>query len=134
MNFGAVNDRVLAGSPEASAKWQEKAAALDFAMMLVRTRKSRGLKQSDVAARAGWDKSFVSRLERPGGAIPDFATMGRYFAACEASVGLIVGSTSTPLQLHVEDAVTLGGEDGNLFEGLRDTNIALDARVLSAAN
>lgn len=133
-DFSSVNERILARNPAAAAAWEEVRPALELILMLVRLRKSRGLSQSDVAERAGWDKSFVSRLERPAERMPDLTTVSRYLEACHARVGIVVASVDTPAQLHVEDAVALGGGEvsQNMFEGLRDRDIDWDEASVGA--
>jgi transcriptional regulator with XRE-family HTH domain len=134
-DFSAVSDRILAANKPAAAAWEKVRPSLDVVLMLVRLRKSRGLTQADVAARVGWDKSFVSRLERPTDRMPDLTTISRYLEACDARAGLVIASTDTPAQMHVEDAVSLGGgEDSHqMFEILRDRDIAWDDSAAGAA-
>lgn len=128
-DLASVNSDILARNPEAAAAWDHIQPALQLILMLVRARKKRGLTQAAVAERAGWDKSFVSRLERPGDRMPDLSTINRYLEACDTRVGLVTTSADTPTQLHVEDAVSLGTSEmaQHMFEGLRDCDIAFDA-------
>jgi transcriptional regulator with XRE-family HTH domain len=133
-DFSAVSERVLANNPETRAAWEQLQPALELILMLVRLRKSRGLTQAQVAERAGWDKSFVSRLERPNEQMPDLTTIARYLEACHAQVGLVVASTDTAAPVHVEDAVALGGGKASqhLFQELRDRDLWDDSRLGAA--
>lgn len=63
---------------------------------LLKLRRRAGLTQQELAARAGWDPAFVSRLEsfpRDGapGALPDLETLARYAKACSCELALIFG-------------------------------------------
>jgi transcriptional regulator with XRE-family HTH domain len=63
-----------------------------IAMTLVGLRKRVGLTQSELAAKVGWDKGYVSRLEGASGGLPDLETIRSYAAACQTSVRLEFGS------------------------------------------
>jgi transcriptional regulator with XRE-family HTH domain len=134
-DFASVNVEILRRHPEAAAAWERIQPALQLVLMLVRLRKSRGLTQAAIAERAGWDKSFVSRLERPGDRMPDLLTVNRYLEACDARAGLVVATADTPAHLHVEDAVSLGASEAaqQMFEGLRDRDIDFDDAMAGAA-
>jgi transcriptional regulator with XRE-family HTH domain len=134
IDFATANDRILADLPEISKAWDRAQPALEVVLMLVRCRKSKGLTQAELAIRAGWDKSFVSRLERPNDQIPGLATITRYLEACDARAGLVVASTDTQAQLHVDDAISLsGGEAGqHLFEDFRDRDFDWDVGSVGA--
>lgn len=134
-DFSSVNERILAKNPEAREAWDKVRPSLELILMLVRLRKSRGLSQTEVAERAGWDKSFVSRLERPAERMPDLTTVMRYLEACRAQAGLVIASTDTSAQVHVEDAVALGGglASQTIFEGLRDRDLDWDESAAGAA-
>jgi len=133
-DFDAVNEQVLASVPEAREAWNARKAAFGLAMMLVRLRNSKDLRQSDIAERTGWDKSFVSRLERPTDKLPSLATLMRYVEACDAQAGLVVARANAP-QVHVDDAVALGGgiEAEQMFIGLRDVDIELGEAAFSTS-
>lgn len=126
-DFEDVNERVLAAVPEAREAWSSRKAAFEVAKMLVRLRERKGLRQVDIATRTGWDKAFVSRLERPNSELPSLATLIRYAAACDAQAGIVLASAHAP-QVHVDDAVALagGGVADEIFSGLRDRDIELD--------
>lgn len=133
-DFEAINEQVLAAVPEAREIWDARKRALAISMMLVRLRKSKSLRQVDIAERAGWDKGFVSRLERPGEELPSINTIIRYAAACDAQAGLVFATPNSP-QIHLDDAVALSGgrEAEETFSVLRDRDVEVGEEAFSTA-
>jgi len=66
----------LAEALDANAEKRESA------MFLRALRKAAGLTQAELAAQVGWKQSYVSRLERVVGAVPEDATIARYAEGC----------------------------------------------------
>ncbi len=64
-----------------------------FGPTLQRLRKSRGLKQREVAVRIGRTVQMVSRIEQPG-SNPKLASLLRYLTAIDASLGDLHGALS----------------------------------------
>jgi transcriptional regulator with XRE-family HTH domain len=93
---------------------------------MVRMRTQAGLTQTDLAAKTGWDKAFVSRLEGAAGAIPAAKTLARYAQACGRSVGIVFADVEAD-QAQVIDAVTLATPvtTAHPFERLRGDALTL---------
>ena len=127
--FEEVEAEVLGTLPNVRKVWNETEPKRKISMMLIGLRKKAGLAQSDIAARTGWDKGFVSRLESARGGIPDVATVNRYAQVCGAPAGLVVGERSDLTHMRIVDAVALdfgaGVVGSNPFEGLKNTEIPL---------
>ncbi|UYN97594.1 MAG: helix-turn-helix domain-containing protein [Enhydrobacter sp.] len=125
-----VEGEVLATRPDVRKIWDETASRRSLSMKLVGLRRSAGLAQSDIAARTGWDKAFVSRLESARGGFPDIATVNRYAEVCGATVGFVFASPIDATHVRIVDAVALdfkgGGAHPDPFEGLKDTQLALN--------
>jgi transcriptional regulator with XRE-family HTH domain len=75
--------------PSLQGAWEETALARGVALTLVRMRRGAALNQRQLAAKANWDKSHVSRLESATNGVPDLATIVRYASACGATVSLV---------------------------------------------
>ncbi len=127
--FGDVEAKVLGTLPNVRRVWDETEPRRKIIMMLIGLRRNAGLSQSDIAARTGWDKGYVSRLEGARGGIPDFSTLNRYAEVCGTTAGLVVGARSDSTHMRIVDAVALdfgaGMTDSNPFEGLKNTEILL---------
>lgn len=87
-SFDDVDRRIRSTHPEVGALWDKSAQRRGLSEFLLRARYRADLSQSQLAKRAGWDKSFVSRLESAFSPVPDLVTIARYIAACGESVGL----------------------------------------------
>ncbi len=88
-SVSAFLEQLRAEQPAHKAAWDETALARGVALTLVRMRRAAGLAQGEVAARAGWNKSHVSRLESATNGVPDLATIVRYATACRMTVSLL---------------------------------------------
>lgn len=128
--FAEVEAEVLGTLPKVKQVLNETEPKRKISMMLIGLRRSAGLSQSDIAARTGWDKGFVSRLESARGGIPDFGTVNRYAEVCGTTVGFVVGAQSDPTHMRILDAVALDFRadmvGSNPFEGLKNTEILLN--------
>lgn len=78
--------------PEFAALWQKTAQRRALSQVLVRLRKGKNLTQKQLAARAGWDQAFVSRLESATGGWPDLHTLRRYAWACGEILSIAFGT------------------------------------------
>lgn len=126
-DLASVQERIFRKVPETRKLWKEAQPELQVALMLLKLRQSQGLSQRKVAENAGWDKSFVSRLESGQGGIPDIMTVSRYVTACEATGGFVVGTSADHQRFHVVDAVTLSmpaeGKKETVLEAFRDHDV-----------
>jgi|GEM_PF-5052517 len=78
--------------PEFAARYEATRVKREFAEMLIGARSRAGLSASVLAARAGWDRATVSRLESANGPVPEAETIARYLEACgkELRLGYVV--------------------------------------------
>jgi hypothetical protein len=83
-DFGSLRIDLEAKDPAFAALWAASAAKRSVALALVGLRQAAGLSQADLAARTGWNRGFVSRLEGALGGVPSTATIARYAEACGA--------------------------------------------------
>ena len=102
----ALHAELVASNPPFARAWAASAAKRSVALALVGLRREAKLTQAEVAARAGWDKGFVSRLESALGPVPNTATLSRYAQACgaTANVAFAIGD-------RVVDVVRLAAEE-----------------------
>ena len=108
--YGDLRDRIVAERPdvrEALARTKVKRA---LASALVGLRKSAGLTQSALAAKADWDKAFVSRLESATGGLPELDTLARYVSICGADVRLSFEGLEQPVEVRLTDDVEIAEE------------------------
>jgi len=87
-SFDEADRRIRFARPDIEALWGKSKQKRELSEFLLRARYRAGLNQSQLAERAGWDKSFVSRMESAFSPVPDLATISRYMAACGEAVGL----------------------------------------------
>jgi transcriptional regulator with XRE-family HTH domain len=128
-----VRDRLLLKRPSLARAWAESRPKRELALFLVRMRKAAGLTQQEVSDRAGWDKSYVSRLESENGGIPDLATISRFAEACNAVAGLLVAMPEGD-HFRVTGSLEISnvGAEPDHFARLRDTTIAAADGVVVA--
>jgi ribosome-binding protein aMBF1 (putative translation factor) len=86
-----LRDEILATRKDVRAARERSRMKRSISMALVGLRKSAGLTQSELAARVGWDKSYVSRLEGASGGLPDLETLRHYANACQVCARLEFG-------------------------------------------
>jgi transcriptional regulator with XRE-family HTH domain len=103
-SFDEADRRLRSTHPEIEALWDKSAQRRGLSEFLLRARYRAGLTQSQLAKRAGWDKSFVSRMESVFSSVPDLMTIARYMSACGETVGLTVRDTKDS---SIVDAVLL---------------------------
>jgi transcriptional regulator with XRE-family HTH domain len=106
-SFEEVDRQIRSKRPDIEALWDKSKQKRGFSEFLLRARYRAGLSQSQLAERAGWDKSFVSRMESAFSPIPDLLTISRYMSACGETVGLTVFNTANPEDLSIVDALVL---------------------------
>jgi transcriptional regulator with XRE-family HTH domain len=128
--YALLRDEILRDVPAAKEAWEASRGKRAAALMLARLRKAVRLSQKDVADRAGWDKSFVSRLEGAQGGVPDTQTMARFAEACGATMGLVVAVPVEPSRLYIVDAIAVSGGGAReraplSFAALRDREVTL---------
>jgi transcriptional regulator with XRE-family HTH domain len=86
-----LQNEIFAEREDVRLAHERSRAKRAIAMALVGIRKIAGLTQTELAARAGWDKAFVSRLEGASGGLPQLETLVRYAGICGAPLRLVVG-------------------------------------------
>ena len=125
-SFDDLQKELLQSDPDYRRVWDASAPKRAIAIAMVRMRTQAGLTQADLAAKTGWDKAFVSRLEGAAGAIPATKTLARYAEACGRSVGIVFADVEAN-QAQVIDAVTLATPvtTAHPFERLRGDALTL---------
>ena len=103
-SFDEADRRIRARRPDIRALWHRSEQRRGVSEFLLRARYRAGLSQSELAERAGWDKSFVSRTESVSSPVPDLMTVSRYIAACGETVGL---AAVNPKDSSIVDACLL---------------------------
>lgn len=120
-----IRNAFLESRPDVRKLWDAHARRRELALAFVHMRTRARLSQAQVAEQAGWNKSYVSRLESiDDGSIPDTDTIARYARACEMEVGLVFAEPKGKHQ--VVDVVPLqGGREGDgVLKTLRDEALA----------
>lgn len=72
--------------PQVRNRSEEQSAKREVAFALRSIRKEAGMTQGELAEKANWAQSFVSRLESPRGPLPSTETCRRYAIVCQARV------------------------------------------------
>lgn len=112
--FDRRRDEKIAESPEFARAWNALEGKRQIVTVLLRLRARANLTQKELAEKAGWPPSFVSRLEsfpRDGEKLymPDIATISRYVEVCGSSLGLVFAEPAgRGAGLHISEAVGLG--------------------------
>jgi transcriptional regulator with XRE-family HTH domain len=119
-----VRKRIIESRPGVRKLWGESQAKRALALGLVRLRTRTGLSQAALAERAGWQKSYVSRLESAGDFYPDTDTIRRYVEACGGAVSVVFTDPDS-VGVHVIDAVTLTPAEAHPFEEFRDHDVVI---------
>lgn len=121
-----LREELLQADPAFKKLWNASAPKRGIAIALTRMRKQAGRTQAEIAARAGWDKAFVSRLEGASGPVPGTATLMRYAAACDHAMGVVFASVEKG-HARITDAVTLAAPKAAAYsiERLRGDDLAL---------
>src|SRR5579862_3656974 len=119
-----LRERILKSRPGVQKLWDETQAKRELALGLVRLRTRKGLTQAALAERAGWHKSYVSRLEAAGDFYPDTDTIRRYVEACGGGVSVVFTDPNSA-GVHVIDAVTLTPAAAHPFQEFRDHDVVI---------
>lgn len=117
-----LREQILQSRPEVRQLWDASQTKRDMALALVRLRQRAQLSQAQLAERAGWQKSYVSRLEAASDFFPDTETIRRYAEACGGVVSVVFTAPDASV-VHVIDAVTLVPSDVHPFESMRDQDV-----------
>lgn len=125
-----LRERILKSRPGVRKLWDESQAKRELALGLVRLRTRKGLTQAGLAERAGWQKSYVSRLESAGDFYPDTDTIRRYVEACGGAVSVVFTDPKS-VGVHVIDAVTLTPAAAHPFEEFRDHDVVIADAAMS---
>ena len=75
-------DKLRAANPEIAERAEAHVIKESLARSLRSIRKSKGIVQTQIEARAEMAQTAVSRLEAPRGALPNLETLRRYLEAC----------------------------------------------------
>lgn len=102
---------------------RHKRHALARALTAMRIR--RGLSQDALGKRAGWDQSFVARMESATGPWPKRENIARYAEICGYEAGYVFGHREDD-RFHVDAAVGLTGEDPSGFEQALEGEVAAE--------
>lgn len=92
----SFRDALRGAHPEVAGRAEAQAPKRELALALRALRMKQGLSQKEVEARSGLSQPVISRLEGPTGGMPNWDTVRRYVAACDA---------------HMTLSFTTGGED-----------------------
>lgn len=126
--FPEAVEEIFSESPEARELWNRTSPARAIAAAFTVLRFEAGLTQTQLAERAGWDKSFVSRLEAGTGGYPDSKTISRYAAACGVEVGLVFASLKSEGIGHIHAALNISGASGSeIFDRVAGQELPLAA-------
>ena len=93
VDFDSALERIFNEVPGTRELWEKTGPKRNVANMLASVRAEYGLSKEDVAERAGWTKSYVSRLEGPMGKVPDIYTIGQYVNACGTMAWIAIGDS-----------------------------------------
>lgn len=119
-----LRKRIIESRPGVRKLWEESQTKRELALGLVRMRTRKGLTQAALAERAGWQKSYVSRLESGGDFYPDTDTIRRYVEACGGAVSVVFTDPKS-VGVHVIDAVTLTPTGAHLFGEFRNHDVII---------
>jgi transcriptional regulator with XRE-family HTH domain len=109
-----LREELLAKDPKLKEAWDALETKRRLVTSLLRLRRKANLTQRELAERAGWQPSFVSRLEsfpRTGEQLfmPDVETLNRYAEACGSHLGLVFAEPkSRGNNLHVSASLGFG--------------------------
>jgi len=82
MELTSVIHKIARDRPDLTDHLDSTARKRALAIALVTVRKKLVLTQTQLAERAGFKQSFVSKLESPSGPMPETETIHRYAKAC----------------------------------------------------
>lgn len=133
-DFDKLSERIREDNDDVARAWEKARPLVDTVTKLIRMRKKVGLSQVEIARRAGWNKSFVSRLESGRGGMPDPTTMLRYSKACGAHMGLVWALEGEADTVVIEDTLALGEDAAHaeMFAALEGINLDPDDSAVAA--
>lgn len=109
-----LRDRMIAEDPEFRKAWEALEAKRKIVSVLLGLRARANLTQKELAERAGWKPSFVSRLEsfpHEGEKLymPDLLTLQRYAEVCGSDLNLVFAEPAgRGSSIHISGAVGMG--------------------------
>lgn len=131
-----LRDDMLQEDAQFRAAWDVLEVRRRIVTTLVKLRRDAKLTQKELARRAKWNPTFVSRLESfpPHGqkvSIPSIQTILTYAAACNSELGLVFGRPEGE-HVHINETVALGKSDpfAKVVNALDDTDLSIDADIL----
>ena len=133
-----LRDEMLAEDPELKRAWDALETKRRIVASLLRLRHKANLTQRELAERAGWRPSFVSRLESfPQGGeklfMPDVTTLMRYAEVCDSNLGLVFAQPKKRGKvLHVSASTALGTSADfiDVMEDFVDADVGVKRRPL----
>jgi len=109
-------DELVASDVEIRREAEKEHKRLALAMAMVRSRKTRGLSQAEVARRLGVSQSWVSKLENPDIA-HTFESIIDYLHAIEAELDMAIRAESEVFTVSRSEASNAAEESGGTFLG-----------------
>jgi transcriptional regulator with XRE-family HTH domain len=101
MSADPVFDELLAEDAALRDRWCQHEPVRELALALVGMRRQVGMSQKELAAVAGWDPAYVSRLESGRGPMPEASTVQRYAEACGGtSAYVLFDRAGEPVSVH----------------------------------
>ena len=127
-----VRETFLESRPDVRELWDKHRSRREIALAFVHVRTRAGLSQGEVAKRAGWNKSYVSRLESiDDGSVPDTETLARYAGACGMGLGLVFVEPAGKHKHRVVDVVRVTRQGASALASLRDQSLSDSAGEVS---
>jgi HTH-type transcriptional regulator / antitoxin HipB len=140
--FDKLIKKEIEDDPAFAKAWDNLEAKRRIVSALLRLRARANLTQKELAEKAGWKPSFVSRLEsfpKEGEKLhmPDVTTLMRYAEVCGSSFGLLFGEpVGRGAGLHISEAVGLG--DNTRFqrdiEAFSNTDVGIQDRTVCSVS
>ena len=120
-----LRQEVFGGQPEPERAYQDSRQRAQLGAGLKLQRRRAGLTLRQLAEKAGWSPSYVSRLESATGPWPKVDSILRYLAACgtDARCGLVIGQP-TANGFQIDSATTISDGREALFEQLAGRTVA----------
>lgn len=106
-SFDVVAEDIFSSAPESGKLWNRQSHARSIATVFTVIRTQAGMTQAEIAAKTGWNKAYISRLESAAGGVPDSVTIARYAEACGMEVGLVFASMKSAGLGHIHSAIPL---------------------------
>jgi transcriptional regulator with XRE-family HTH domain len=119
-----IRREVYADSPEAERAYLDSRQRAHLGAGLKGQRRRAGLTLRQLAAKANWSPSYVSRLESATGPWPKLDTIRHYLAACgtDARCGLVIGHP-TESRSQIDSATTISDGQECVFEWMAGQSV-----------